>query len=116
MVGLCDVEMMRTNPTCKPLCTMNHFSKSSRGKITPSQWPGGAVSQQKGKKFAALWLPKRNFYHKACLVKLTPLQVTLQTSSFKHPSHMNPGNNGRSAHTGTHRHTATAVLLNNQSV
>lgn len=41
---------------------------------------------EREKTFAAPRLPKRSFYHKAHLVKLTPLQVTLQTSPFKQTS------------------------------
>lgn len=45
--------------------------------------PDAVVSQRKGKTFAAPRLPKCSFYHKAHLVKLTPLQAALQTCSFK---------------------------------
>lgn len=61
------------------------------------------VSQRKGKTFAAPRFPKCGFYHKAHLVKLTPLWVALQRSTFKQTPHTQTRE-----HSYTHCHSCAA--------
>lgn len=72
--------------------------------------PDVVVSQWKGKTFAAPRLPKRSFYHKAHLIKLTPLQVALQTRSFKQTPYTNQRNRAPS-HTLRHTRPQLCSLM-----